>query len=105
MKRPILVLSWLFLSSSLVLTSSGEAARSEPDEALREILDCSTIRIAEQFYVLKNIDRGPKNQKIRSWIIKRIEHELHMMETVALTQKQQTFVREIKDQLAKQKSQ
>ena|SRR6266403_2794873 len=104
MKRPILVLSWFFLSSSLVLTSSGEVSRSEPDETTREILDCSAIRIAEQFYVLKNIDRDPKNQKIRSWLIKRIEHELHMMETVALTKKQRTFVREVKQQLAKQKS-
>jgi hypothetical protein len=62
-KTPILVLLWLLFPSSLVFTSSAKASAQESDGTLTEILDCSTIRIAEQFYILENIDRGPKNQK------------------------------------------
>src|SRR2546430_2350830 len=91
--------SYLLLIASIV-TPFGRAfsagSNSSPNAAVNEILDCSTIRIAEEIYILQNIDRTPRDRKIRSWIITRIEHQLHMMETVHLSNKQREFIRRIK---------
>jgi methyltransferase-like protein len=90
-----------------MLALCGAAPAPEPRDsgnaALKEILECSMIRMAEQFHILENIDRTSKDQKIRAWIIKRIEHGLYMMETVELTKNQRKFVREMREHLTGQK--
>jgi hypothetical protein len=97
LRRCSFLLLLIFIS---VFECIDSQAATDDRTRAKEIVECSMIRIAEQFHILENID---KREKIRAWIIKRIDHELYMMETVELTKDQQRFVREMREHLAKQK--
>jgi hypothetical protein len=71
--------------------------------AVEQSVNCLMIRVAEMLYILENCDTSPRNQKIRSWIIAKIQFELQMMETLKLDRKQGQFVQSAKQRISKQK--
>jgi hypothetical protein len=93
----------ILVIASCTYASAAESGR-EPSPAIKEIVDCSIIRIAELLYIFDNSDSSPKNQHIRSWIMKRVRHQIRMMETVKLTPDQKEFVRKVQNRLKQEKS-
>jgi hypothetical protein len=91
------------LISMFVARGCLSAPAPSVDVTLKETLDCSMIRIAEMFYILENCNRSPSNQKIRSWIIAKIEFQLEMMESIKLDDKKREFIQKARKRLLKQK--
>ena len=86
----------------LLVCTSATGAERVSTPAIHETLNCSMIRVSELLYILENSARTQKDQRIRSWIVARVELQLKLMQLARLDRKQRDFVQTAKRRLAVQ---